>query len=174
MMYDGIHAIDWPSWTAEWRATLLFVVRDGHILLIEKKRGFGKGKINGPGGRIEPGETPLQGAIREVQEEICVTPTGITSHGELQFQFQNGFSIHGFVFRADDMDGAMAETDEARPFWQPVDRIPYDRMWEDDRHWLPFLLDRKRFTGRFLFDEDRMVDYTVDVHADPEPVPRTP
>lgn len=36
----------------------MFVVRGGEILLIEKKRGHGAGKVNGPGGKIDPGESP--------------------------------------------------------------------------------------------------------------------
>ena len=72
--------IDWASWVPTEKATLLFVLRDGQVLLIHKKTGLGAGKINGPGGRIDPGETPRQCAIREVQEELCVTPTGYHAH----------------------------------------------------------------------------------------------
>ena len=72
-----IRQIDWPTWQPTEKATLLFVLMDGRILLIDKKTGLGAGKIDGPGGRIDPGETALHGAIREVQEELCVTPTGV-------------------------------------------------------------------------------------------------
>ena len=40
----------------------------GQVLLIRKKRGLGAGKINGPGGKLDPGETFAQTAVREVQE----------------------------------------------------------------------------------------------------------
>ncbi len=49
--------VDWTTWEPKERATLLFVIKEGQILLIRKKRGLGAGKINGPGGRLEPGET---------------------------------------------------------------------------------------------------------------------
>ena len=49
--------IHWNSWQQGLDATLMFVVRDGKVLLIEKLTGIGKGKINGPGGKIDPGET---------------------------------------------------------------------------------------------------------------------
>ena len=66
--------IDWGGWRPDMRATLMFI-RDGHeVLLMRKLRGIGAGKINAPGGKIEPGETPLEGAIRETQEELLVTP----------------------------------------------------------------------------------------------------
>ena len=41
--------IDWDSWQAKDPATLVFVFRDDEILLINKKTGLGKGKVNGPG-----------------------------------------------------------------------------------------------------------------------------
>jgi 8-oxo-dGTP diphosphatase len=151
--------IDWESWRAVDRATLLFVVRGDEILLIRKKRGLGAGKINGPGGRLDDGETPLQAAVREVREEVCVQPTGVRRHGELKFHFVDGYSIHVWVFRADGIEGEPRETDEAIPLWFPTDRIPYEQMWADDIHWLPLLLDGRCFGGRFIFDDDAMLDH---------------
>jgi len=155
--------IDWANWNPDQTATLVFVVRDGQILLIRKKRGLGAGKINGPGGRIDPGETAQECAIREAQEELLITPTGVRFAGELQFQFSDGFKLHGYVFMADDFDGTPTETDEADPLWFPVDAIPYDAMWADDRYWLPLMLEGRRFSGRFLFDGDAMLGYTLEV-----------
>ena len=158
-----IEEIDWNAWEPQQRATLLFVIRREQILLIRKKRGLGAGKINGPGGRIDPGETPLEGAIREVQEELCVTPVGVSYCGELRFQFLDGLSLHGYVFTATNCDGDPRETDEARPLWTPIDAIPYDEMWADDRIWLPLMLRGEAFSGRFIFDGDAMLDHEVDV-----------
>jgi 8-oxo-dGTP diphosphatase len=154
--------VDWRTWKAVDPATLVFVVRDAQILLIRKKRGLGAGKVNGPGGRLEGGESPLDCAIREVQEELRTTPTGLELCGENLFQFVDGHSTHVYVFRADGCDAEPQETEEAAPFWAPVERIPYDRMWEDDDLWLPLLLAGKRFYGRFIFDGDRMLDHQVD------------
>jgi 8-oxo-dGTP diphosphatase len=151
--------VDWEGWSPAVRATLLFVVRDERILLIRKKRGLGAGKINGPGGKLDPGESPLAGAIREVQEEIGVTPTGVEQRGEIRFQFTDGLALHGSVFLGRDCSGRLCETDEAAPFWAPVDRIPYAQMWADDVFWLPILLAEGRFSGRALFDGDALLDH---------------
>jgi len=150
--------VDWEQWTPQVRATLLFVVCGGRVLLIHKKRGLGAGKINGPGGKLEPGEAPLAGAIREVEEEIGVTPTGVEPRGEIRFQFIDGLRLHGFVFAASGCVGEPRETDEAAPLWTAVDRIPYPRMWADDEAWLPWLLAGRCFVGRALFDGDRLLD----------------
>jgi 8-oxo-dGTP diphosphatase len=153
--------IHWPSWKAEDEATLLFVIRGGEVLLIRKKRGLGAGKINGPGGRMHAGETPLEAAIREVQEEVCVTPREISACGELSFQFVDGYSIHVHVFRAAGCDGEVKETDEAVPLWTSLDAIPYDEMWADDRIWVPMMLEGRPFNGHFIFDGDEMLDHDL-------------
>jgi 8-oxo-dGTP diphosphatase len=165
-----LHDLDWTRWEPTDVATLCFVVVDGRILLIRKKRGLGAGKINGPGGRLEPGEAPRAGAVREVEEELRVTPVGLREVGENRFQFVDGYSIHVFVFAASGCRGEPEETDEATPVWVDLDAIPYTEMWEDDRLWLPLVLEGRRFTGRFLFDGDAMLDHAVEVF-DPSPVP---
>ena len=155
--------IDWASWTAKDRATLVFVVKDAQMLLIRKKRGLGAGKINAPGGRIEPGESPVDCAIREAREELHITPIAPEYRGENLFQFVDGYSIHVHVFWAGDFEGEPTETDEAIPIWVPVDAIPYEEMWEDDYLWVPLVLDDTRFLGRYLFDDDIMLDHNLEV-----------
>jgi len=156
-------ATDWSDWSPVDRATLVFVIRNGEILLIRKKRGLGAGKVNGPGGRIEPGESALACALREVEEELRVTPTGLRRCGVLRFQFLDGYAIHVTVFRADGCNREARETDEAAPLWTALSRIPYDEMWEDDRIWLPHLLAGDTFSGRFVFDGDVMLDSEFEV-----------
>jgi 8-oxo-dGTP diphosphatase len=153
--------VDWANWTPQERATLLFVIRDNQMLLIAKKRGLGAGKINGPGGRLASGEAPLQGAIREVQEELNVTPFGVQPCGELAFQFADGFSMLVYIFTATDCEGKPQETDEATPLWVPLTQIPYDSMWADDPIWFPLMLAGKHFQGRLLFDGETLLDQQV-------------
>ena len=158
-----VSEIDWRAWRPSDRATLVFVVRGGEVLLMRKKRGLGAGKINGPGGRVEPGESVLACAVREVQEELCVTPTGLEEMGENSFQFVDGYAIHVHAFRASGFVGEPAETEEGAPLWFRADAIPYHEMWEDDRLWVPHLLAGRRFLGRYVFDDDRMLDHELDV-----------
>ena len=148
--------VDWESWVPEVPATLMFVIRGGQVLLIVKKRGLGAGKINGPGGKIDPGESPLACAIRETREELEITPLNPVKLGELWFSMGDIPDILCHVYRSDDFNGTPAETDEAVPLWVKVDEIPYDRMWADDRFWLPLLLDGMPFLGRFVFEGDAL------------------
>jgi 8-oxo-dGTP diphosphatase len=158
----SIDAIDWSRWRPTDRATLLFVIQGDQILLIRKKRGLGAGKINAPGGRIQPGESPVDAAIREVQEELVVTPHAPSLGGYLSFQFVDGYSIYVHVFTSRSCTGRATETDEAVPLWTSTDQIPFHDMWADDRIWVPLLLEGIPFDGRFIFDGDRMLDHRIE------------
>lgn len=164
MQVPDAEKIDWTRWQPTERATLCFVIRDGQILLIHKKRGLGAGKINGPGGRIEAGETAEQGAIRETQEEVGVTPVGLAQIGELYFEFLDGYKLHVAVFSASDCQGNLIETCEATPIWVKIAQIPYHEMWQDDIYWLPLLLERKCFRGYFVFNCEQMLSRKI-VHV---------
>jgi 8-oxo-dGTP diphosphatase len=158
-----ISDIDWTNWSPVDPATLIFIVQDEQILLIRKKQGLGAGKINGPGGRLNPDEAPAYGAARELHEELGVTAIDSVKFGEHRFQFVDGYSLHVHVYLATGLRGTPVETDEAAPIWYNINDIPYEEMWEDDRIWLPLLLARKQFSGYWLFNGDRMLDYFLDV-----------
>ena len=160
-----ISEIDWQNWQPEEVATLMFVQKNHQVLLIHKKRGLGAGNINGPGGRIEPGETPRQCAIRETQEELLITPLNVTAAGELFFHAEDMTRIHGYVFTATDYTGTPTETDEAIPLWTPTNELPIDKMWEDDQYWLPQVLDGAYVQGWFSFESETLLDYVVKIRG---------
>ena len=107
------------------------------------------------------GESPEECAIRETFEEVCIKPSDINKGGELFFQFVDGLTIHGHVFYTDTYSGIPKETDEAKPFWCPIDEIPYENMWEDDITWLPSLLSKDYFKGYYIFDDEKMIEAYV-------------
>ena len=49
--------------------TLCFLTRGDQVLMLCRRRAPNQGLWNGVGGRIEPGETPLESCLREVHEE---------------------------------------------------------------------------------------------------------
>jgi len=138
--------------------TLLFLLEDTRILLAMKKRGFGVGRWNGVGGKIEPGETIEQAAARECFEEIGVKPGTLEKVAHLTFAFPDGSTdILTHVYLTREWDGEPIETDEMAPQWFALDDIPYTKMWQDDRYWLPHVLDGKKLTARFAFDADEQM-----------------
>ncbi len=153
--------INWSSWEPEEVATLMFVQQGDEVLLIRKKRGLGAGKINGPGGKIEGDETPMACAIRETEEELLITPTGVQHRGELFFHSNDFPRIHAYVYTATGFSGTPRETIEAAPLWFHIDDIPYHEMWADDEHWLPQVLQGQTIRGRFTFIGESLLDHHV-------------
>lgn len=149
------------TWAPTVVANLVFLTRDDEVLLIHKKTGFGAGKINGPGGKLEPGETALEAAVREVEEELCIVPRGLRERGVLHFDFVDGLRLHCTVFHGTEFEGTPSETREAKPEWFRFEEIPYDRMWADDIHWLPRMLEGESFRAWFRFDGETMLTREV-------------
>ncbi len=161
---DAFDTIDWDEWEPQERAVLGFIIHPPSVLLIHKKTGLGAGKINGPGGRIDPGETEEAAVVRELQEEVCLTIHDPVKRGELSFIFTDGYSIHGTVFTASQYSGNLCETREAKPIWFHFAEIPYDRMWKDDPYWLPEVLAGNHIRGFFLYDGDEMVKNRIFIY----------
>lgn len=163
-----VHDIDWRNRQPEDHAVICFLLRGEEVLLINKKRGLGAGKVNGPGGKCEEGETGAEAAIRETEEEVGLRPLSVLERGRLLFQFADGYALDVDLFLSTEFEGTLRETAEAKPFWAHRDAIPFDRMWADDILWLPKLLAGRIVRGRFLFDDDKMTDYAVGFDVAPE------
>lgn len=149
----------WKGWTPTDRAVLVLIrdLEQRQILLIHKKRGLGAGKINFPGGRLEPGEGWLAAARRETREEVgldIVQPRLCAIH---RFQFTDGYGLLVRAYTVSRWGGQERSSPEAEPFWCPETEIPYARMWADDGLWVPRVLEGFRVRARWLFDGERML-----------------
>lgn len=145
-------------------ATLCYPVENDRVLLIEKKHGVGEGFYNGPGGKVEPGETPHETVVREVREETSLRVSEPEKMGELEFIFGEEPFMFVHVFRALDFTGEPEESPEARPEWFEIEAVPYDEMWPDDRYWLPDLFEGETFAGTMYFDAegDELLDWDLE------------
>jgi mutator protein MutT len=138
--------------------TLLFLLQNNHILLAMKKRGFGVGRWNGVGGKIETGESIEQAAARECLEEIGVSPGQLERVAHLTFTFPDDTTnvlTHVFITR--DWQGNPVETEEMAPQWFHHASIPYDTMWPDDQLWLPHILSGRKIIASFSFDQNEQM-----------------
>jgi 8-oxo-dGTP pyrophosphatase MutT (NUDIX family) len=59
--------------------------RGAEVVLTRRSQSLAnhKGEISFPGGRLDPGETPVQAALREAHEEVALDPDLVTVVGEL-------------------------------------------------------------------------------------------
>uniref|UniRef100_A0A1I8IIB1 Oxidized purine nucleoside triphosphate hydrolase n=2 Tax=Macrostomum lignano TaxID=282301 RepID=A0A1I8IIB1_9PLAT len=148
-----------PHYVREYTLVLLRSQCGSQILLGYKKRGFGQGKWNGFGGKVEVGETPLAAAIRELHEEssLEVRPADIRLAGRMLFQFADEtrvFRVH--IYTGSRWTGQPVESDEMRPRWFNLADIPFDNMWPDDAYWLPKVLAGQSVIGYFLYAADKV------------------
>lgn len=147
--------------------SLVFCRRTGpesgkrEVLLGMKKRGFGTGKWNGYGGKQEMGESMIQCAVRELEEEsgIRLSDDLMTPIGYIHFTMRESRKImHVHVFETNfSGDICAVETDEMRPRWYQEDSIPFEDMWADDPLWFPLFLSGQNFNGKIVFSDDSTI-----------------
>jgi len=101
------------------------------VLLGFKKIGFGAGKYTGIGGKVEPDETIVNAALRELEEEIGVKASehNLIKLGQLTFLFpaNPAWSQVVHVFQVTEWKGDPAESDEMKPAWFGMNQLPLSR-----------------------------------------------
>jgi len=144
------------------QTTLCFLFNShSEILLIYKKRGFGVGKWNGVGGKVEVGEQPIDAAKREVMEEVGVIVEALIPQGAIEFVWPESKKENNticYIFSNDMYLGDPAETEECRPQWFPIESIPYDQMWDDDKHWYPKMINGETLNLKIYFNDQSIVE----------------
>ncbi|KZO95997.1 hypothetical protein CALVIDRAFT_499291 [Calocera viscosa TUFC12733] len=162
---ESLH-LPWLPTSSLKQYTLVFpVTADSKICLGMKKRGFGAGRYNGFGGKVEPGETVFEAAKRELLEEANIVATKMPQCGRIRFAFENSpVLMDVYVYRVEEWEREPEETEEMLPKWYsmlPSDHpsspslpaIPFDNMWPDDDLWFRFFLAKKSFVGRVDFNK---------------------
>lgn len=138
--------------------TLGTIVRDNEILLGMKKRGFGAGRWNGFGGKLLKGELVDEALKREFKEEASVDILDFKKMGVIDFEFKDDSAIlEVHIYKILEYEGEPVETEEMKPKWFEIDKIPYESMWPDDPYWLPLFLKDKKFGGKILFKDQNTI-----------------
>ncbi len=144
--------------------TLCLLHTDTHVLLGKKKRGFGAGRWNGFGGKVEGGETIEEGMRREMREEAGIEISNIEKAGLMDFEFKgNPEILEVHIFRAREYVGEPTESEEMEPRWFLRGEIPFAEMWPDDPHWMPYFFAGRKFRGKILFGEgDSILEMNIE------------
>lgn len=136
-------------------ATVCFIRRDGKVLLQERAAGrVWAGRLNGPGGKVAEGETPVQAIVREVAEETGLQIVDPVFHGRLELVFgvpeQTRLLVS--IFTCQHVPGRARGGREGILRWYAVERLPFERLWPDMRYWLPLVLDGGEVAGTCVYD----------------------
>lgn len=144
--------------------------RTKSVLLIEKKRGMGLGKISFPGGKVEETDSDVMNATRrELFEETGIRAQSLICVGNLEFRFpeksKRSWNNDCSVFVCLEFSGILRdENDETRPFWELISQINYDRFWGADKDWVPHVLAGNKVSRKIEFDcNDNVLNVEINV-----------
>lgn len=145
--------------------TLCLTRKEGMVLLGMKKRGFGEGRWNGFGGKLEKGESIIDAAIREMREESGLKVEELEERGIINFQFlDTGKLLEVHVFDVLKYNGEPIETEEMSPKWFNLDEIPFENMWADDIYWMPLFFKGNKFNGKFVFENNnKLLSHKIEI-----------
>lgn len=154
-------------------ASLIYARADGCVLMLHRNAGGEKGardihqgKWNGLGGKFELDESPLEAARREFLEEsgIAVEAESFRALGVLQFPNFNPERREDwivYVFEAE-VEAALAEpglfksSPEGDLHWIPAGEVSALPLWEGDREFLPWVLNRRAFIGTYWYRDGKL------------------
>ena len=146
-------------------ATLCYLKRAGKTLMVHRIKKAGDmhaGKWNGLGGKLEPGETPEECALREIREESGLTVTTPVLKGLLTFPaFANDEDWYAFVFVAHEFEGELIDSPEGVLRWIDDAELFNLNLWEGDKVFLPWLEPTGFFSGKFVYRDGVLIDHQV-------------
>ena len=157
-------------------ATLAYIVCNKQEVLLlfrnKKENDFHEGKYIGIGGRLEPGETPLECILRELKEETgyTLTPPEVEFRGYIYFDEIHRDKINEdlpafnwlvFLYYVQVTEKLDFENPEGKLLWTPINEIPYGKMWAGDKIFTPKLLETQEIVeAKFLYDGEKIVNWS--------------
>jgi len=129
---------------------------------------YSKFSINRFGGKIRDGGSVKEATARELFEEVGlkVRPDKLKKVGELSFVFphsEEDWDQKAHVFLVDPWIGKPRESEELGFEWFDFDKIPFDKMWDDDKYWFPLVLNGRKIRGKFSFGKDNSTIDTKEI-----------
>jgi hypothetical protein len=75
----------------------------------------------------------------------------VDCHKVGEIDFGDSYLLRMHLYVCTKWRGQVGESEEMRPVWFPLDKIPYQDMWKDDLYWLPLVLQGKKIKATFNF-----------------------
>lgn len=145
-------------------AVIGYLIRNDKVLLGLRKKvssGMGTNLIAGIGGKVGDAEeykneTDDEALIREMREEITVTPTLFTKLGRVRFIWPDKlqWSQEVRIYTVQRWSGEATETHDIKPMWFPMNKLPFEQMWEDNIHWVPQSIAGEKVDKVFMIGND--------------------
>ena len=119
---------------------------------------------------MEAGESPEECVVREVFEESGLRLHRPELRGLLSWpKFDGVEDWYAFVFTGREFVGNLKKSNpEGELEWIPKTDLFDLELWEGDRIFLKWILEGRFFSGKFVYEEGRLVDHQVIFHDSPE------
>ena len=122
--------------------TLCYIERGDEWLLlhrVRKQHDLNRDKWIGLGGKVEPGETPEECVLREVQEEAGLTLTDCRYRALITFLSDQWPGEYMHLYTATKFTGTPGDCDEGELAWIKKSEFAALPQWEGDRLFLRLL-----------------------------------
>lgn len=99
--------------------------------------------ISFPGGHVEPGESFVDSAIREVKEETGLDIKNLIPCGVIHWSHSESFNRYVvFLYKTNDFSGTLiGETDEGKVFWVNPDELKNLPLSENFEKYIPMFFN---------------------------------
>lgn len=153
-------------------AVVCYLVTDNKVLLGERYQSsmaLGIGKVAGFGGKVRDTEetkkeTDEEGLEREVLEETRVKIIDYHKVGRVRFLWPHKpkWNQDVTIYLVTKWEGEPEFVESMIPEWFDKDKLPKDRMWEDNLLWVPKVLAGNQVDMVFLYDENEHIIEVID------------
>lgn len=116
---------------------------DVHVLLTRRAAAMRahSGEMSFPGGRMDPGETAVEAALREAHEEVALDPEGVEAVGELDHLWtvtSGAFIVPVVAILPAAPEGLVAQPAEVEVIRSvPLDELLHDGTYREERWRFP-------------------------------------
>ncbi len=154
-----------------WNTTLCYIEKDEKYLMlhrVKKKNDMNHDKWIGIGGKLEEGESPFDGARREILEETGLTVPSLDYRGIITFVSDEFGTEYMHLFHTTVFEGQLKEDcDEGNLEWIEKEKLLSLPIWEGDKIFLS-LLDKKVpfFSLKLCYHGDTLISHTLEFTKD--------
>ncbi|MEI6042675.1 MAG: NUDIX domain-containing protein [bacterium] len=139
--------------------TIVFVIKDGMVLLAKKTRVLGIGLWNGYGGGFdsETDQDLADCAVREFGEEsggASICKSDVEKVAYIEFHNGDSFLFKAHVFIVNNIIDIPTDSGEMiEPTWFSVDELPpKEQFMDSDMHWIPRILKGEKLIADVWYD----------------------